>query len=569
MNRKRKQNCVAATALILSLTLMTCGNVAAGAITGGAVSAAPDVRIVENEASQARLVNYSDPAGNFTAMVPEGWTVRPGLMGSGGLDYISYAVKIYDPSAPDRMVYLNLNCAGMLKSQAAKDWHIAYSGSYWADMPVLPSVTTEGFFQGMGDLYGYSDFTVGNALGRIGNGGDLLEGTYLSGSSSAEVSGLFSAWVTDYEYMANSVPYDIYSEMIDVGYCTAYSVIMEAAPANEFLDWQPVLESVLSSIQFTDSFLSARRQEWQQTMAASSYFMQTASEISDMVMSSWENRNTTYDILSQKQSDATLGFERVYDTETGDVYKAYNGFTDDYSGTRFAPVTDDMYLKATSGEIVRESGTGSSSLVSFRKVSISENASATGTATYYDGKGIFHLVEGTDISDQDVSVRPDSDSASDTADATKEPDADSGSDIYYQETYDTTAFSDVTYTIYQDGRLEYKSAYFLLMLPADWYGKYYVEDTGTTLAFYHIGSYDAWQKEGYTGGLLFSVGMSHDDSYKELPSYYELGETHDQGQAYLYLPTDVQAYTDDADVFSEYNELFNELDDIEANSSAR
>ena len=186
-------------------------------------------------------------------------------------------------------------------------------------------------------------------------------------------------------------------------------------------------------------------------MAASSYFMQTASEISDMVMSSWENRNTTYDILSQKQSDATLGFERVYDTETGDVYKAYNGFTDDYSGTRFAPVTDDMYLKATSGEIVRESGTGSSSLVSFRKVSISENASATGTATYYDGKGIFHLVEGTDISDQDVSVRPDSDSASDTADATKEPDADSGSDIYYQETYDTTAFSDVTYTIYQDG----------------------------------------------------------------------------------------------------------------------
>ena len=147
-------------------------------------------------------------------------------------------------------------------------------------------------------------------------------------------------------------------------------------------------------------------------MAASSYFMQTASEISDMAMSSWENRNTTCDILSQKQSDATLGFERVYDTETGDVYKAYNGFTDDYSGTRFAPVADDMYLKATSGEIVRESGTGSSSLVSFRKVSISENASATGTATYYDGKGIFRLVEGTDISDQDVSVRPDSDSAS-------------------------------------------------------------------------------------------------------------------------------------------------------------
>ena len=116
MNRKRKQNCVAATALILSLILMTCGNVAAGAITGGAVSAAPDVRIVANEASQARLVNYSDPAGNFTAMVPEGWTVRPGLMGSGGLDYISYAVKIYDPSAPDRMTVSGISNSFLSRS---------------------------------------------------------------------------------------------------------------------------------------------------------------------------------------------------------------------------------------------------------------------------------------------------------------------------------------------------------------------------------------------------------------------------------------------------------------------
>lgn len=55
--------------------------------------------------------------------------------------------------------------------------------------------------------------------------------------------------------------------------------------------------------------------------------------------------------MSQKQSDATLGYERVYDTKTNEIYKAYNGFNDEYDGERYKPVTDDMYLEKTSGYI--------------------------------------------------------------------------------------------------------------------------------------------------------------------------------------------------------------------------
>ena len=73
--------------------------------------------------------------------------------------------------------------------------------------------------------------------------------------------------------------------------------------------------------------------------------------MSDMIMDSWENRNNSYDIISQKQSDATLGYERVYDTETGEIYKAYNGFTDDYTGERYKTITDDMYTESISGTI--------------------------------------------------------------------------------------------------------------------------------------------------------------------------------------------------------------------------
>ena len=62
----------------------------------------------------------------------------------------------------------------------------------------------------------------------------------------------------------------------------------------------------------------------------------------------WSN---SYDIISQKQSDATLVYERVYDTETGEIYKAYNGFTDDYSGDRYKTITDNMYTSPISGYI--------------------------------------------------------------------------------------------------------------------------------------------------------------------------------------------------------------------------
>ena len=47
----------------------------------------------------------------------------------------------------------------------------------------------------------------------------------------------------------------------------------------------------------------------------------------------------------------TMKYGHIYDVETNEVYKAYNGFTDEYDGKRYKPITDDMYLKKTSGLI--------------------------------------------------------------------------------------------------------------------------------------------------------------------------------------------------------------------------
>ena len=124
------------------------------------------------------------------------------------------------------------------------------------------------------------------------------------------------------------------------------------APQQEFLDWQPVLDHCLSTLTFTDNFQTQRQGQWKAVLGAASYVFRTADEISDMIMSSWENRNKSYDVISQKQSDATLGYDRVLDTETGEYYRADAGFGDVFDSDRYIVVDDDAaYLTPSSGWI--------------------------------------------------------------------------------------------------------------------------------------------------------------------------------------------------------------------------
>ncbi len=76
----------------------------------------------------------------------------------------------------------------------------------------------------------------------------------------------------------------------------------------------------------------------------------TLSEAADSYNEAWSNRQRVNDALSQKRSDATMGYDRLYDTETGEVYRAELGFYDQYDTHReefenidLQPVPDDDY----------------------------------------------------------------------------------------------------------------------------------------------------------------------------------------------------------------------------------
>ena len=124
------------------------------------------------------------------------------------------------------------------------------------------------------------------------------------------------------------------------------------AAKDTFIEWESVLTDCMKTLQYSDSFVSATNQASNEKVALAQQISQNFNQTLDGIMSSWENRNKSQDIMSQKQSDATLGYER--DTETNEIYRATTGFTDVYDGKRYQPVTDDnMYTEPISGYIER------------------------------------------------------------------------------------------------------------------------------------------------------------------------------------------------------------------------
>lgn len=306
--------------------------------------------------NKTKTIKYTDFDNGLVKMkIPEGWKVD--VLG----DYIHYTIKAYDPQRPTYQFFFNMKTEGYNKSQEAKAFQQKYyPDSLFAKTSVIEGKNTEGFykiFNDLGTLNNTSlftfpilnDFTVVENLGTGVLGGDILRATFKD-ADGKDAEGLFTAYVYD------AGPYYVYENIIsgkqiDIYYLNVYDAIFITAPKDEFIDWQETLSTISSSLEFTDTFLSGFNTQQDVVMQNFQNVRNICNQITDGIMDSWEKRSASYDIMSQKQSDATLGYERVYDTETNEIYKAYNGFTDDYDGERYKSITDDMYTKQTSGYI--------------------------------------------------------------------------------------------------------------------------------------------------------------------------------------------------------------------------
>ena len=307
-------------------------NGCADAETGAAASDAA-MKILPTEAQSVTFEPYNESNGYFTMQLPAGWTVE-----TGG-DYISYTINAYDPNRGERGVYLMLCGAGYGSQEAASlSMMQGYAGAQ--SLPVLPNATTQGFFTDWLAAMGAS-VSVLERLGASETDDVLHVQTTFADGRQAE--GLYSAAVAKLDYNYG----------VDLSMTMATGIVMLHAESGELNDWLPVLEKALGSIQFSDGFMQQRNAQWRQVMGTSAYISQTYSEISEMTMSAWANRSASLDIRMQQQSDATLGYDRVVDTETGSVYRIDVGTFDHADGGRFRLVEQgsSLYQEPLSGYI--------------------------------------------------------------------------------------------------------------------------------------------------------------------------------------------------------------------------
>ncbi len=317
---------------------------------GGGSSRKDGVKITKTEAQKVKLEEFDN--GLVSLNIPKGWKVEVPEV-----DYVHYCFKVYDPSDSNYTLTFNLKLEGFTKSAKAKSiYSQLYPGTSYALLDAIDPQTTEAFYKVWGhnasvanelsfgsDYFELLDgFTLIENLGRIDVGGDVLRGTFKNAKGEL-MQGLFTATVYDageyYMYGADLAP------------LVVYHTIMMFAPDGEFVNWQEIYSECIGSLEFSEKFMRGFNDEQGAISSAIRANQAIYDSTSDMIMDSWEKRNASYDIISQKRSDATLGYERVYDTETGEVYRAYNGFTDDYSGSRYKSVTDEMYTEKLSGYI--------------------------------------------------------------------------------------------------------------------------------------------------------------------------------------------------------------------------
>ena len=286
--------------LIIILLVVTIGifiivkNVNKSESDGGLIIGNNDtnVKIVANEVSKIELEEYKTDL--FSINKPKGWKVE--TIG----DYIHYTIRIYDPENPTYQFFFNMKTEGYNKSEDAKKWQQTYyPNSIFAKTSVIATKDTEGFYKIFNDLGilnntstftfpTLSNFTVSENLGKGSLGGDMLRATFKD-SNGKEGEGIFTAYVYD------AGPYYVYENIIsgkqiDIQYLNVYDAIFITTPKGELVDWQDILNSVASSLVFTDTFINGFNNQQDAVMKNFQQIRAIGNQISDGIMDSWNKR---------------------------------------------------------------------------------------------------------------------------------------------------------------------------------------------------------------------------------------------------------------------------------------
>ena len=252
---------------------------------------------------------YSDPDGWFTMDIPTGWAVRVGVKPDYSVDLICFGITVYDPSNPDRQLYINLSYEGVLFSKEVSDWHKTYYPlGIFAAMPYAVSPDADGIFQGLSSFLDYRNFQTVKVIGYYGLNGTLLIGNAVSTLTGNPIEGMFLTELYPFHNYVKLHPESFYDmNMLDAGFYTLSNLVTETAPAGELEYWLPVLTHCAGTLEYSQSFKELRERHWRLLGGAGEYILTTGEEISNMILDVWRYNSQVGSETTQKFSDAILG----------------------------------------------------------------------------------------------------------------------------------------------------------------------------------------------------------------------------------------------------------------------
>ena len=300
------------------------------------------IRVIPASTPKLELKEIS--GGFFTVQLPEGWVIET----TGA--YIRFGFRAYDPDNPARQIFYYGKLEPFIKSfaarQAYKDMESlgGMSPGLFSEAPVLEPATVEELFRKFGTITPYAN--------KYGNPHQFPVMDELSIAERYETSSLLSAYALDESVVwaqftaENNLPSEglfsavlvntgnYYVNGVEMSPMYAYNAVGIMAPADEFGTLQSALGAALASFRLSESYI---REAIDQTGAETEVLLQigrTLSEASASYNSAWHGRQKRYDALSQRRSDSVMGYDRVYDARTGEVYRAYHGFYEMYDQNR-------------------------------------------------------------------------------------------------------------------------------------------------------------------------------------------------------------------------------------------
>lgn len=302
---------------------------------------------------------YKD--GRFYMNLPNGWQIF--TQG----DYASFCFKAWDPANPNRTIFLFMKAEPFLKSQAEKAYYRSLAGTLqdsvyrlYSEAPVMEGCTLQAFLNTMPQLQNYCDlfydagWTVNSAVLPQMTNVEILERTPSPLPAPADCKENVIARISYKDYLGQSCeglvtamprnPGSYFMGNVDTMTYTVNLFMGVTAPVGELQELEPVLTECLGSFGFEESYVKQAINYSNEQTRALRQQLQTVEAAHDAMMQAWRAREQAHDIAFQKLSDSIMGYDRLYDSSTGEVYRADVGFYDSYNLNRSAYGNSNLQL---------------------------------------------------------------------------------------------------------------------------------------------------------------------------------------------------------------------------------